>query len=200
MSHDPTRGEPVRRGDRVADMNDALDHYTLVSSAFLQRLDAITEDQWTSPTPCDEWDVRALVDHSVTVHHMMLANAGLPREAPGPDADIAAAWREARQAVLDALADDETASKKVMSPMGETQFSKVVGGLLSSDTLFHTWDLARATGQDETLDPAACERVLGAMGPMEDFLRGAGLFKDRIDVAGDADAQTRMLAFGGRQP
>lgn len=181
-------------------MNDALDHYTLVSSAFLERLDGVGADQWSAPTPCDEWDVRALVDHSVNVHHMMLANAGLPREAPGPDADIAAAWRDARQAVLDALANEEIASKVVMSPMGEVPFAKVVGGLLSSDTYFHTWDLARATAQDETLDPAACERVVVAMEPMDAFLRGAGLFKDRIDVAADADPQTRMLAFGGRQP
>lgn len=180
-------------------MSDSLDHYTLVSSAFLERLDGVGGDQWTLATPCDDWNVRALVDHSVNVHHMMLANAGLPREAPGPDADIAQAWRDARQAVLDALADEETASKVVMSPMGEVPFEKVVGGLLSSDTYFHTWDLAHATGQDEELDPAACDRVVAAMEPMDGFLRGAGLFKERIEVSDDSDAQTRMLAFGGRQ-
>lgn len=181
-------------------MTDSLDHYTLVSSAFLERLDGIGDDQWTLATPCDEWNVRALVDHSVNVHHMMLANAGLPQETPGPDADITAVWRAARQSIIDALGDEEIAAKVVMSPMGEVPFEKVVGGLLSSDTYFHTWDLARATGQNEELDPAACERVVVAMEPMDAFLRGAGLFKERIEVSDDSDAQTRMLAFGGRQP
>lgn len=193
------RGVGVSLGGSVASMNDALDHYSLVSTAFLERLDGVGADQWKLATPCDEWDVHELVAHSVNVHHMMLANAGLPREAPAPDADIAAAWREARQAVIEALGDEEVASKVVMSPMGEVPFAKMVGGLLASDTYFHTWDLARATGQDEELDPAACERVIVAMTPMDDFLRGAGLFKAKIEISDDADAQARMLAFGGRE-
>ncbi|MDP1820746.1 MAG: hypothetical protein Q8K58_12775 [Acidimicrobiales bacterium] len=64
----------------------------------------------------------------------------------------------------------------------------------------HTWDLARATGQDEALDPEQLQRMVAAMGAMpEEALRADGMFGPPIDVADDADDQTRFLAYVGRQ-
>lgn len=71
---------------------------------------------------------------------------------------------------------------------------------MSGDTLFHAWDLARATGQDENLDPAACEHVLTVLGPLDAGIRGPGWFADKIEPPAGADPQTRLLCFGGRRP
>ena len=64
----------------------------------------------------------------------------------------------------------------------------------------HTWDLARATGQDDTLDPEVCAAMLAGMEPIEDVMRGSGQYGARVDVPDDADVQTRMLGFIGRDP
>ena len=43
---------------------------------------------------------------------------------------------------------------------GEQPFESLVGRRLCSDTLIHTWDLAWATGQDESLDEDAATKAL----------------------------------------
>jgi hypothetical protein len=64
----------------------------------------------------------------------------------------------------------------------------------------HTWDLARATGQDDRLDPGFCAQLLGGMEPMEEVIRSSGHYGPRVEVPADADAQTRLLGFIGRDP
>ena len=64
----------------------------------------------------------------------------------------------------------------------------------------HTWDLARATGQDETLDPRRCAELLEGLAPLDEVLRSSGQFGPKVEVADDADVQSRMLAFIGRDP
>jgi uncharacterized protein (TIGR03086 family) len=70
----------------------------------------------------------------------------------------------------------------------------------TSDILVHTWDLARATGLDETLDPDEVHGLLAGMEPMDAVLRQSGHFGPRVDVPADADEQTRLIAFTGRHP
>ena len=58
----------------------------------------------------------------------------------------------------------------------------------------HTWDLARATGQDDRLDPQTCADLLAGMEPIEELLRSSGQYGAAGAGAGDADVQTRLLA------
>jgi hypothetical protein len=64
----------------------------------------------------------------------------------------------------------------------------------------HTWDLARATGQDDRLDPDFCAHLLAGIKPMEGAIRSSGHYGARVEVPGDADPQTRLLGFIGRDP
>jgi hypothetical protein len=64
----------------------------------------------------------------------------------------------------------------------------------------HTWDLARATGQDERLDPAFCADLLAGMEPIDELLRQSGQYGPKVAVPADADVQARMLGFIGRDP
>ena len=68
------------------------------------------------------------------------------------------------------------------------------------DILIHTWDLARATGQDETLDPTEVRDLFAGMEPMDEFLRQSGHYGPRVDVPPEADDQTKLIAFTGRHP
>ncbi|MDQ1643948.1 MAG: hypothetical protein QOJ50_132, partial [Cryptosporangiaceae bacterium] len=44
---------------------DAADALTRATGAWLDRVREVKPDQWASPTPCQKWDVRALVNHVV---------------------------------------------------------------------------------------------------------------------------------------
>ena len=67
------------------------------------------------------------------------------------------------------------------------------------DTLVHTWDLARAIGQDERLDADAVTFSFDALRPNDEAIRGPGSYGPRLDPPPGADEQTRFLAFLGRR-
>ena len=68
------------------------------------------------------------------------------------------------------------------------------------DVLIHTWDLARATGLDETLDADEVHRMFEGIEPYDEMLRSSGQYGPRVEVPDDADEQTKLIAFMGRQP
>jgi uncharacterized protein (TIGR03086 family) len=84
--------------------------------------------------------------------------------------------------------------------VGEMPLPDAVDRFYTSDVFMHTWDLARATGQDERLDPQTCADLLAEMAPIEELMRSSGQFGPRVPVPGDADVQTRLLGFIGRDP
>lgn len=64
----------------------------------------------------------------------------------------------------------------------------------------HTWDLARATGQDDHLDGDYCRALYEGMEPMDEVLRRSGQYGPRVPVPQNADWQTRLLGLIGRDP
>ncbi len=86
--------------------------------------------------------------------------------------------------------------------MGRRSLEQMVDMIVINDVLIHTWDLARATGQDETLDAGEVARMTGGgfLEMPDEVLRGSGQFGPRVDVPADADPQTKLLAFSGRRP
>jgi uncharacterized protein (TIGR03086 family) len=77
-------------------------------------------------------------------------------------------------------------------------FSDLVGRMVCADTLVHTWDLARATGGDERLDPAALAHVAGFLYEAGDRLRVPGGYGPAIEPPAGADEQTAFISFTGR--
>jgi hypothetical protein len=74
----------------------------------------------------------------------------------------------------------------------------MVGRILSSDVLVHTWDLARAVGGDETLDQDAVAQAYKGLQPMDAMLRQPGVFGPKVEPPEGADLQTEFLCFLGR--
>jgi len=99
-----------------------------------------------------------------------------------------------------ALADRALAASERTTPAGTTSFAATLDMIGTTDVLLHTWDLARATGGDERLDPGEVHRLLIGMEPMDEVLRSSGHYGPRTPVPDDADEQTRLLAFIGRRP
>ncbi|MDQ6674960.1 MAG: hypothetical protein M3069_30200 [Chloroflexota bacterium] len=66
------------------------------------------------------------------------------------------------------------------------------------DTFIHGWDIARATGQDDTLDPELVEIAFTMFKPHAAELAASGAFGTPLVVADECDTQTRLLAMLGR--
>ena len=103
---------------------------------------------------------------------------------------------------VQALLNDPATPGKVLSNphTGDVPLDQAIDRFYTADVFMHTWDLSRATGQDETLDKAKCAELLEGMLPIDDLLRKSGQYGPRVEVPDDADVQTRMLAFIGRTP
>ena len=83
---------------------------------------------------------------------------------------------------------------------GPSALDDLIDRIYTADVFMHTWDLARATGQDDTLDPETCAAMLAGMEPIEELIRSSGQYGARVEVPADADVQTRLLGFIGRDP
>jgi uncharacterized protein (TIGR03086 family) len=102
------------------------------------------------------------------------------------------------QAVLD---DPATVGRVFSNPhTGDHPLDQAVDRFYTADVFMHTWDLARATGQDDTLDADLCRDMLAGMEPIEELMRSSGQYGPRVPVADDAPVQDRMLGFVGRDP
>ena len=101
-----------------------------------------------------------------------------------------------------ALVDDPSASAIVITHprAGTHRLDEAVAMFFVGDVLVHTWDLARAGGLDETLDPEVVHDLLVGMEPLDEVLRSSGQYGARVAVPADADEQTRLIAFTGRRP
>jgi uncharacterized protein (TIGR03086 family) len=171
-----------------------VDLWRQAAEAFDQRYQAVGEGQWESATPCAEWSVKDLVGHAAGVQQRV--GGGLL----GLELDEGTEWPVIRQAIDSAL-EDESALEGMSEggPFGPMPRSMMLG-VATSDLLLHTWDLARAIGADERLPAEVVTAAYVGLQKMpEEALRSSGRFAAAIDCAPDADEQTRLLSFAGRQ-
>jgi uncharacterized protein (TIGR03086 family) len=180
-------------------MSEVLQRYRSVAHGFTTRVAGVGPDDWSKATPCSDWTVADLVAHVIATHHRVLATLD-EREPVAVDreSDLVRQWRPATVAITEALGDEVRAAKTMSGMFGEQSFASLVGRLLCSDTLLHTWDLARATGQDESLAIDAVTKALESLTPLDEGLRRPGGFAPRIVSAPGADLQTQLLNFCGR--
>lgn len=158
---------------------------------------------WDAPTPVTGWVARDVVRHLVEWLPGFLAGGSPVRlpALPSVDDDPVGAW-QAHVDAVQALLDDPATAGLILANrhVGEVPVDRAIDQFYTTDVFMHTWDLARATGQDDHLDAQTCALLLAGMEPMEDAIRSSGEFGARVPVPADADAQTRMLGFIGRDP
>ncbi|MCM3882090.1 TIGR03086 family metal-binding protein [Frankia sp. R82] len=180
---------------------------------------AVPENAWDAPTPCRDWNVRALVNH-LTVEHLWVPPllAGLTREDIGRrfdgdqlGTDPVSVWSAtARQSRAAWNRQDVWARSPVLSfgptPADEYAFQ------LTADLLLHSWDLARAVDEAGRLPgDSTSARTVGSnrdlvrwvqhtLARQIDAWRVVGIFADPVTVPPDADEWTRLVALSGRSP
>lgn len=172
------------------------------SALLTDRLRQVPPDAWESPSPCDGWSARDVVGHMVEWMPGFLASVGAPI-APGPSVadDPVAAWDHVAGEVQAVLDDPELAQREFAHEhLGTDTVEHAIAMIMVGDIVIHTWDIARATGGDETLPADYVHGMLEGMQAMDEVLRASGQFGPKVPVADDADEQTQLLAFMGRTP
>ena len=179
---------------------DPVSQLSLALEATGQVLDGVG-GQWAGPTPCPEWDVRALASHLVTGNlGFAAALAGRPPAADPvpPGVPLPQAYRESAAALLAAFGEPGALERTVTVPFG-TVPGIVALHLRATEVLVHGWDLARATGQAVAFpeEVAAAEldftaRMLPQVPP------DRSPFGPPQPVAPDAPAIDRLAAMLGR--
>ena len=193
--------------DRLDDLLPTLDspaeRFRRIAAGFTRVADGVRADQWDLPAPCEGWLARDVVGHLVGWVPGFLAGSGVELAPVEIDvaADPAGSWRSLADA-LQAVLDDPDASVEEhdFGPPGRMSTERAIGMTITGDVLIHTWDLARATGQDDTLDPTMVAEMWVGMQPMDETLRASGHFGPRVDVPEVADVQTKLIGFTGRTP
>ena len=184
-------------------MDEAL-AFQRASDGYLQRAQGVTASQWSASTPCAEWDVRALVNHVVGEYLWVpellagktIAEVGdrLDGDLLGDDpfSSLSTACRAAQ-----ATADQPGALTQVVHlSFGDMPGSEYLKQM-AIDSVIHSWDLARAIGADDTLDPELVEFAYEGLQPQAEDWRSGGAFGPAKEPA-DASPQSRLMALTGR--
>lgn len=199
-------GHPVRKVVRA--MPEALLHvHAEALRLFDERLREVKDDQWDAPTPCTEWDVRALVNHVVGEQLWIppLVTEGRTVEELG-DAfsgdvlgdDPLGTWQDASASAHAAFSAPGALERTVRLSYGPARASAYCSEL-TADCVVHTWDLCRGIGADDRLPDGLVEFSLKEVMPYADGLAASGMYAEPLDIPAGANAQTRLLALLGRR-
>jgi uncharacterized protein (TIGR03086 family) len=179
---------------------DPVELYRSATDRAVAVAQAVRPEQLGLPTPCTEWTVQDLLDHlGGGAEYLRAAVAG---RAPVPPVGMSTTdYRRAVDQVLGDIAAPDILERKCLSPLGfEWTVRDAVAGTFM-DVLIHTWDLAHATGQDETLEPALVDACVAMFLPqMPELGREAGIIGPAVDVGPDAGSQAQLLGAMGRRP
>lgn len=187
-------------------MNEIASRYRRVADGFSARVDAVpaADERWAGASPCDGWTAREVVTHLIDAHHIFFGLINHDVERPSPVETPADAWSATRTAMEAALRDPDVAEREFVGMFGKSVWAQSIDRFVSGDVLVHTWDLARALGVDDRLDPdevrRAHEELIELTQQAGDAMRGPDVFGPPLDPPPDADEQDRLLAFTGRDP
>jgi len=163
-----------------------------------------------APTPCDDWDLRTLVNHVILwtaysaerrAHGESVAEDLMSKDFtadPGFAQDYAA---QIGRAV--AAWSDPAAWERELGVMGSGTPAADVAAMLIAEMVLHGWDIARATGQDYACDEAVAANVLATVEAQGEMFRQYEGFAAVVPLAADDEGATvldRALSLSGRDP
>jgi uncharacterized protein (TIGR03086 family) len=191
----------------VTASRDPLELLVVANDEFARRLQLVEPGDWRRPTPCFEWDVRALVNHVVgaNVRYQLLLH-GAPTEQV-----------EATRTV-DHLGDDALASF-IATADGVVACFREVGALegvahhatgdrtgralLSMrilDAAIHGWDLSRAIRADEALDDDVVAFLLAYTADLDVGSQQRAFAPADAEAPRNAPPRAQLLYRLGRHP
>jgi uncharacterized protein (TIGR03086 family) len=169
-------------------MADELADHRLACDGFTAVVDAAA-GWWDTPTPCSEWDTRGVVEHVIGFHDVLLLRP-LDAKPQRPRDDPSARW---------ALTVDALFAVLALPGVMDDERTPLVG-VLTTDVVVHTWDLAKGIGVDASLDARLCGIGLERAVANRASFATSNMFGPRVIVSDDAPVQDRLLGEFGRDP
>ena len=174
--------------------------------AFRSLVQAVPTQAWAAPTPCTDWDVRALVNHVAgeelwavpLLEGRTIAEVGDRLDGDVLGAEPTLAVDGAAKAAVAAFEEPGAAERTVHLSFGDTPASEYAMQLIA-DHVVHGWDLAIATGGDAAIDDELVARINDWFADREELYRGAGIVSERPPVTATS-AQDQLLIAFGRDP
>ena len=184
---------------------DPIEVYQKATDFILPVAFGIGPDQAGLATPCTEWSVLQLVNHNIEIQagaHALLARHG----AEAPPADLNAELPEGAGAALQGVTGrvvEALESMDLEEPL-DTPFGLIPASRFilfpMADLVIHKWDLAKATGQDCSIDHRLAEICYRVLAPVAEMARENGECGPEVAVPPSASVQYRLLGMAGRQP
>ena len=184
-------------------MSEIAERYRRVAGQLTEVAENVPSEAWSNAAPCEGWVARDVIRHMVEWMPALLNSATelaitIERSV---DLEPVAAWRALSDDIQRLLDDPRVAASEfVHERAGRHTLEDAIGMFILGDVLIHTWDLARATGQDVKLDSDEVHRMLVGVEPMDEMLRRSGQYGPRVAIPETASEQDRLLAFVGRRP
>jgi uncharacterized protein (TIGR03086 family) len=183
-----------------AEMTDAAD-------AAARTVGNVHESELGRPTPCDDWDVRTLLNHLIVwtsyslearAHGESVGQDLIDRDFAA-DAGFAAGYRAQLDRALTAWSAQATWDGS-LNVMGSPTPAADVAALNIAEMVLHGWDLAAATGQVYTVSEPAAAAALRAVEANAELFRQYKGFAEPVQVPQSASVLDRVLASSGRDP
>jgi uncharacterized protein (TIGR03086 family) len=182
-------------------MSEISERYRRLAAEFTETVENVPAERWDAPSPCADWTARQVLDHVIDVATSMAGYVGLELPAGPPvSTDPGGGWSAARDGMRALLDDPATAGLEYEGYFGRTSLERTVDGFLCFDLVVHRWDIARATGGDERMDPVEVRWIRSQAEGFGEAIRSARICGPEVPVPPSASEQDRLLAFLGRQP
>jgi uncharacterized protein (TIGR03086 family) len=165
----------------------------------------VKPDQMSDPTPCDEWDVRGLVNHTIAVAKAFAAAARGEEFDPTPfgqdniGVDAAASYHAAAKEIHEALGRPDVLEGTWHMPFGPVPAPGAIG-FCTLELFAHGWDTAKATGQAPDFDDEVSEVAMAtAQAAPPELVRQPGVFGPENNCADGTPLHDRVASFLGRK-
>ncbi len=188
-------------------MSEQSERFERAADFFGSVVDQISDSQWDEPTPCDEWNVRGLLNHVVVeqlwapllLEGKTIADVGSTFDGDQLGSEPKEAWRESSLESRAWFGSPGAMERTVHLSYGDDSAVNYCDQM-TVDALIHGWDLARAIDADETLPTDLVDWAYGALLPMQELLIASGVFGTPVEIPESADQQSKLLGLLGRQP
>ena len=174
-------------------------NYTLGS------LRLVTTQALTRGTPCQGWDLRALLEHMndsllalYEAMHLGRVDVAVPEDPADPAADLVAGLRSRACRLIGACTAPH--GPDIVTIAGHPLTSCIVTSAGAIEVAVHGWDVAEACGEGRPLPPPLAEELLDLAPLLVTDADRPGRFAPAVDVPRPASPSDRLIAFLGRHP
>jgi uncharacterized protein (TIGR03086 family) len=183
-----------------------LEDLGAAQTAMSELLAGLGPDDWSRPTPCEEWDVAGVAVHLIMGERAFTTSLG--GELYDLEAILAEQSGTPPEELPEAYAATAARLRAAFAAAGEGPFPSGIGPMPAAaiaelrtiECLVHGWDVATAMSRGLAVDDAVAERAIAhSLALMERLPPDRTPFGPRQPVAEDAPAIDRLAGLLGRK-